>query len=95
MTLKFIPVMLGKPHLGTDRLVRILRNLRQWLTERGAEFEFGCRVEDFDLRHEAKTIFLAKDGEKSSLNADVIGTVEVFIAHSHFHIDLRPSFTKY
>jgi uncharacterized FAD-dependent dehydrogenase len=36
----------GKPHLGTDRLVRILRDMRAALQERGATFLFGTRVED-------------------------------------------------
>jgi uncharacterized FAD-dependent dehydrogenase len=36
----------GKPHLGTDRLVRILRDMRAALQERGATFMFGTRVED-------------------------------------------------
>ena len=39
----------GKPHLGTDRLVRILRDLRGWLVERGVVFRFGATVEDVDV----------------------------------------------
>jgi uncharacterized FAD-dependent dehydrogenase len=40
----------SKPHLGTDRLVRILMSMRAWLTERGATFRFGTRVDDLDIR---------------------------------------------
>jgi len=36
----------GKPHLGTDRLVRILKSLRQHLEARGARFVFNCSVAD-------------------------------------------------
>jgi uncharacterized FAD-dependent dehydrogenase len=43
----------GKPHLGTDRLVRILRDMRAALQERGATFMFGTRVEDV-LIHNGK-----------------------------------------
>ena len=35
----------GKPHLGTDRLVRILRNAREYLVGRGADIRFGCTVD--------------------------------------------------
>jgi len=37
----------GKPHVGTDKLVRILQSLRRYLTERGCVFRFGCTVSDF------------------------------------------------
>ena len=33
----------GKPHLGTDRLVRILRAARLYLQTLGVEFRFGER----------------------------------------------------
>ena len=36
----------GKPHLGTDRLVRILKAFRQHLGALGCEIRFGARVED-------------------------------------------------
>lgn len=35
----------GKPHLGTDRLVRILRTLRARLLSLGATIRWGCRVD--------------------------------------------------
>jgi len=36
----------GKPHLGTDRMVRILRAFREHLVGLGAEVRFGACVED-------------------------------------------------
>jgi uncharacterized FAD-dependent dehydrogenase len=47
----------GKPHLGTDRLVRILRDMRAALQERGATFMFGTRVQDV-LISDSKVRFL-------------------------------------
>jgi len=35
----------GKPHLGTDRLVRILKGLRAYLEDQGAVFKFESRVD--------------------------------------------------
>ncbi|CAN0381172.1 unnamed protein product, partial [Ectocarpus fasciculatus] len=43
----------GKPHLGTDRrvlLVRILRDMRAFLIEKGATFRFDTKVEGFLTR---------------------------------------------
>ena len=42
-------LLLGKPHLGTDRLVKILKNLRDHLEAKGVVFHFGTRVEDIEL----------------------------------------------
>jgi hypothetical protein len=42
-------LLLGKPHLGTDRLVKILKNLRDHLEANGVVFHFGTRVEDIEL----------------------------------------------
>ncbi|KAL8152485.1 hypothetical protein V2J09_010245 [Rumex salicifolius] len=36
----------GKPHLGTDRLVPLLRSFRQHLLEMGVSVKFGSRVDD-------------------------------------------------
>lgn len=36
----------GKPHLGTDRLVRILKALREYLCSRGAVFAFDTKIVD-------------------------------------------------
>ncbi|KAH9608813.1 hypothetical protein KSS87_017661 [Heliosperma pusillum] len=36
----------GKPHLGTDRLVPLLRNFRQHLQALGVSIKFGTRVDD-------------------------------------------------
>ena len=43
----------GKPHLGTDRLVRILRTLRSNLVDAGAEFVFGHTVTDIIVDNNA------------------------------------------
>ena len=42
----------GKPHLGTDRLVRILQAFRTHLTALGVTIHFGTCVTDIVLRHD-------------------------------------------
>ncbi len=48
----------GKPHIGTDRLVVVLRNIRKHLRERGAE-----------LRYRAKVVDVLREGEDGLLRA--------------------------
>ncbi|XP_027351289.1 uncharacterized protein LOC113862381 isoform X2 [Abrus precatorius] len=40
----------GKPHLGTDRLVPLLRNFRQHLQDLGVTIKFGTRVDDLVMK---------------------------------------------
>ncbi|KAL0451327.1 UNVERIFIED_CONTAM: putative protein Cbei [Sesamum latifolium] len=42
----------GKPHLGTDRLVPLLRNFRRYLQELGVTIRFGTRVDDLLVKGE-------------------------------------------
>lgn len=39
----------GAPHLGTDNLVRLLRNMREDIKAQGGEIHFGCRASKFDI----------------------------------------------
>ncbi|KAL7520365.1 hypothetical protein ACHAWX_005093, partial [Stephanocyclus meneghinianus] len=50
----------GAPHLGTDNLVRLLRNMREDLKLKGGEIHFGCRASKFGI----------KDGIVTSVQAE-------------------------
>jgi uncharacterized FAD-dependent dehydrogenase len=54
----------GKPHLGTDRLVRLLRALRARLTALGADIVWGARVERVEVRSGAVQALLLADGTR-------------------------------
>ena len=41
----------GKPHIGTDRLIAVLRSLRQEILELGGEIRFETRVQDILLEN--------------------------------------------
>lgn len=57
----------GKPHLGTDRLVHILRGFRQRLIELGVSVRFGTTVEDIEVSDGAVTgVRLAASGASGS-----------------------------
>ena len=39
------------PHIGTDKLPRIMQNIRQTILRSGGEFVFGSRVTDLEIRN--------------------------------------------
>jgi uncharacterized FAD-dependent dehydrogenase len=61
----------AKPHIGTDRLVVVLRNVRRWLVDRGCTIRYRARVADVavDPRSGALRGLLLDDGEE--IPADV------------------------
>jgi uncharacterized FAD-dependent dehydrogenase len=65
------------PHLGTDRLVHIVRALRQHLLALGVDYRFGARVEAVELRDGEATGVVLAGGE--SVPAD---DVVLAIGHS-------------
>ncbi|KAL9154601.1 hypothetical protein ABFS82_10G126700 [Erythranthe guttata] len=56
----------GKPHLGTDRLIPLLRNFRQYLQESGVTIRFGTRVDDLLEKDERVTGVQISDSRGSS-----------------------------
>jgi uncharacterized FAD-dependent dehydrogenase len=69
----------GKPHLGTDRLVRILRSARADLIGQGVDFRFGTTVVDVitDTASGAATGVVLKDG------STIEGCMAVVLAIGH------------
>lgn len=55
----------GKPHIGTDRLVVVLRNIRRHLLDRGAEMRYRAKVAD-----------VLREGEDGPLRALLLETGE-------------------
>ncbi|MEL6179568.1 MAG: FAD-dependent protein, partial [Myxococcota bacterium] len=60
----------GKPHLGTDRLIRILKGFRQGLVDAGADLRFGHRVTDLALN--ARTITGVRLADGSLVEAEAV-----------------------
>lgn len=40
----------SKPHIGTDHLIHIIKNMRQYIITRGGTFLFDTKVVDFEIR---------------------------------------------
>ena len=64
------------PHLGTDRLVKIIKNMRHYLIEQGVDYRFETRV-DALLTHEGQMT-----GVRTS-NGDEIQAEDVVLAIGH------------
>jgi len=67
----------GKPHIGTDRLIRVVRNLREQIIANGGEVRFGARVEKFVIEDSRVSGVELAGGE--ALEAE---TVVVAVGHS-------------
>ncbi|OKY75514.1 MAG: dehydrogenase [Desulfobulbaceae bacterium DB1] len=67
---------ISKPHLGTDVLCRIVRNIRRHILERGGEIHYGAKMTDI-LISEGKASGIIINGEKEYLSSSI------FIALGH------------
>lgn len=43
---------LSKPHLGTDNLIQIIQNMRNYMIKKGATFLFNTKVTDFTIENQ-------------------------------------------
>lgn len=58
----------GKPHLGTDRLIRILQAFRKHLTALGVKIHFGTCAAGLEVQHD-KVVGVKLTGIVTSRNA--------------------------
>ena len=79
----------GAPHLGTDNLVRLLRNMREDIKSKGGEIYFGFRASKFDIRNghvisvEAESIDMKlQQGIKQTISFDDLDAVILATGHS-------------
>ncbi len=72
------------PHLGTDRLVRIIRNMRSYLIDMGVDYRFETRV-DALLTENGKVIGVrtAPSGKSSEKGGEEIQADSVVLAIGH------------
>lgn len=59
-----------KPHLGTDLLIRILRNMRSQIMDMGGEFRFRSQMTDFHVEN-GRVVSLEING-KETIPAEVV-----------------------
>lgn len=66
---------LNKPHIGTDNLIKVIKNIRQYVIEKGGEFLFNEKVTDFKFVNNKVTSVICSKEIKTD-------TVVLAIGHS-------------
>ncbi|KAG0466008.1 hypothetical protein HPP92_020172 [Vanilla planifolia] len=75
----------GKPHLGTDRLIKILRNFREHLVGLGVNIKFGTRLDDLIVQNKqiaGITVSNARDKSCSNCQSMLCDAVVLAVGHS-------------
>ncbi len=67
---------LNKPHIGTDNLVNIVKNIRNYIIKHGGTFEFDTKVVDFKIGNGKIEAVICNDGR-------VIESDNVILAIGH------------
>lgn len=71
---------LSKPHIGTDHLIHIIKNMRNYIIEKGGTFLFDTKVIDFEIvNHHIVSLRTLCHTVEETLHAD---TVILAIGHS-------------
>ncbi|KAI7728516.1 hypothetical protein M8C21_001034 [Ambrosia artemisiifolia] len=74
----------GKPHLGTDRLIPLLRNFRQHLQDLGVNIRFGTRVDDLIVENgHVVGVNVSDSSGSSQFNSEKLGFDAVVLAVGH------------
>jgi uncharacterized FAD-dependent dehydrogenase len=67
---------ISKPHVGTLRLVKVVENLRQRISDAGGEIRFESRVSDLEITDQEVRAVVLESGER-------IATAQVVLAVGH------------
>ena len=82
---------LNKPHLGTDNLINIVKNLRKQIISLGGEVRFLTRLTDIEYENnKLKAVLVEKDGE-----IERIETQKLVIAAGHSARDIFEMLKKH
>ena len=72
---------LSKPHLGTDNLVNIVKNIRKYIISQGGIFLFNTKAIDFEISNNKIKSVITKNIK--TLTEDKINTDSVILAIGH------------
>ena len=81
------------PHIGTDKLPRLVSNIRECVIEHGGEYHFQTRVSDIE-RGEDGVITVAAIDEKDGESALTFKAKAVIVATGHSARDIYELFDK-
>lgn len=76
----------SKPHIGTDILKNVVKDIRQRIIELGGEIHFGCRLKSLDIKSERLqgiVVVKRKQPKQSSSDEEIIKADRVILAPGH------------
>ncbi len=62
------------PHIGTNKLPKIIQNIRQTILNHGGEIHFGSRVIDFVIRNNKLQAIQLQNGTEMTVNSVILAT---------------------
>lgn len=62
------------PHIGTNKLPKVVQNIRETILKHGGEIHFESRVTDFEIKDNAIIAIHLKDGKVHPTNAVILAT---------------------
>ncbi len=71
---------LAKPHIGTDKLIKVIKNMREYIISKGGKFLFNTKVIDFNINNNKISSVVCKD--KNSTYEIKCSHVILAIGHS-------------
>lgn len=61
---------LSKPHIGTDNLIRIIKNMREYIISHGGTFLFNTKVTDFKIENgQIKSVYCINNNQTKEIPA--------------------------
>lgn len=71
---------LSKPHIGTDILINVIKNMREYIISKGGKFLFNTKVVDFEIKNNSiRGVYCINGNEKSFIESN---NVILAIGHS-------------
>ena len=71
---------INKPHIGTDNLLKIVANIRNYIIEKGGKFLFNTKAIDFEYENnKVSKLICIRDGQSIEIQTD---TIILAIGHS-------------
>ena len=72
----------SKPHIGTDNLIKIIHNMREYIISKGGKFLFNEKVIDFTIKNEAIKSVIYQNTLDNSISEMETDTIILAIGHS-------------
>lgn len=73
---------LTKPHIGTDNLIKIIKNMREYIISKGGTFLFNTKLVDFEINNNCVSKISVLHLDTNSVDIIKSNTIVLAIGHS-------------